>query len=324
MGRSLDLDLDLRLPYDWKSINDFLAARAIPGVEVVEDDRYRRTIDLGGRHGTIEARPIRGRDFLAVTIQFSDATAQPAIVRRIRRVFDLDADVRAIAAHLATDPLLVPLVTARPGLRVPGAWDGFELAVRAMLGQQITVSGARRLIGRLVEAHGEPFRASGAGDGRGLSAVFPTPERVAAADLALLGMPRARAAAISRMAAVAATDSDLFRQDGSLDAAIARLTALPGVGNWTAHYVAMRALREPDAFPAADVGLLRAMTGPDGLRPTPAELLARAEAWRPWRAYAAQHLWTELAANGASSSAAGASTASRAYSSESAGPRTSR
>jgi AraC family transcriptional regulator of adaptative response / DNA-3-methyladenine glycosylase II len=252
---------------------------------------------------------VRGRDFLAVTIQFPDATAQPAIVRRIRRMFDLDADVRAIAAHLATDPLLVPLVTARPGLRVPGAWDGFELAVRAMLGQQITVSGARRLVGRLVEAHGEPFRASAAGDGRGLSAVFPTPERVAAADLALLGMPRARAAAISRLAVVAATDSDLFRRGGSLDAAIARLTALPGVGHWTAHYVAMRALREPDAFPAADVGLLRAMTSPDGLRPTPAALLARAEAWRPWRAYAAQHLWTELAADGASS-AAGASTAS--------------
>ena len=164
MGRPLELDL--RLPYDWKSINDFLAARAIPGIEVVEDDRYRRTIDLGGRHGTIEARPVRGRDFLAVTIQFPDATAQPGIVQRIRRVFDLDADIRAIAAHLATDPLLVPLVTARPGLRVPGAWDGFELAVRAMLGQQITVSGARRLIGRLVEVHGEPFRASAAGDGR--------------------------------------------------------------------------------------------------------------------------------------------------------------
>ncbi len=295
------LELDFSPPYDWKSINDFLAARAIPGIEVVEDDRYCRTIDLGGRHGTIEARPVRGRDFLAVTIQFPDATAQPAIVRRIRRVFDLDADVRAIAAHLAADPRLGSLVAARPGLRVPGAWDGFELAVRAMLGQQITVSGARRLIGRFVEAHGEPFRTREGGDTPGLSAVFPAPARVASADLAVLGMPRARAAAISRLAAVAATDSDLFRRDGSLDATIARLTALPGVGDWTAHYVAMRALREPDAFPAADVGLLRAMTGPHGLRPTPTALLARAEGWRPWRAYAAQHLWTELAAGGASS-----------------------
>ncbi len=297
MGRSLELGF--RPPYDWSSINAFLAARAIPGIEVVEDDRYRRTIDLAGQHGTIEVRPSRGRDALAVTIQFPDAAAQAAIVARIRRLFDLDADVGAIAAHFARDPLLGPLVAARPGLRVPGAWDGFELAVRAMLGQQITVSGARRLIGRLVEAHGEPFRAGAGGGDEGLSAVFPPPERVAAADLTQLGMPRARAAAISRMAAAAATDPDLFRRDGSLDAAIARLTALPGVGDWTAQYVAMRALREPDAFPAADVGLLRAMTGPDGLRPTPTALLARAELWRPWRAYAAQHLWTQLAAQGA-------------------------
>ena len=297
------LELEYGPPYDWTSIKDFLAARAIPGIEAVEGDRYRRTIDLGVRHGTIEVRPAPEGDFLAATIRFPDPEAIPEIVRRIRRVFDLDADVGAIAAHLAVDPLLGRLVAARPGLRVPGAWDGFELAVRAMLGQQITVSGARRLIGRLVELHGEPLQARAAGDDRGPSAVFPTPERLAAADLAVLGMPRARATAISQMAAVAATDPDLFRRDGTLDDAIARLTALPGVGDWTAQYIAMRALREPDAFPAADVGLLRAMTGADGLRPTPAALLARAEAWRPWRAYAAQHLWTELAAGSASSAA---------------------
>ena len=293
------LELEFCPPYDWTSINSFLAARAIPGIEVVEDGRYLRTIDLGGRQGTIEVRPAPVGDFLTATIRFPDPAAVPEIVRRIRRVFDLDADVGAIAAHLAVDPLLSRLVAARPGLRVPGAWDGFELAVRAMLGQQITVTGARRLISRLVELHGEPFRARLAGDDRGLSAVFPTPERVAAADLTVLGMPRARATAISRMAAVAATDVDLFRSDGTLHDAIARLTALPGVGDWTAQYIAMRALREPDAFPAADVGLLRAMTGPDGLRPTPAMLRARAEAWRPWRAYAAQHLWTEISVPGA-------------------------
>jgi AraC family transcriptional regulator, regulatory protein of adaptative response / DNA-3-methyladenine glycosylase II len=293
------LELEFAPPYDWNSINDFLAARAIPGIEVVEDDRYRRTIDLGGRHGTIEVRSMPGRQSLALTISFPDAAVQPAIAGRVRRLFGIDVDVGPITADLVADPALEPLIAARPGLRVPGAWDGFELAVRAMLGQQITVSGGRRLIGRLVEAHGEPFRTSAAGDHQGLSAVFPTPERVAAADLTLLGMPRARATAISRLAVVAATHSDLFLRDGSLDAAIARLTALPGIGDWTAHYIAMRALREPDAFPAADVGLLRAMTGPNEPRPTPAELLARAEVWRPWRAYAAQHLWTELAAEGA-------------------------
>jgi AraC family transcriptional regulator, regulatory protein of adaptative response / DNA-3-methyladenine glycosylase II len=293
------LELRFAPPYDWNSMIEFLAARAIPTVEVVEAERYRRTIDVDGRHGTIEVTPGGGGDALTATIRLPDASAVPTIVTRIRRVFDLDTDVGLISVHLASDPVLAPLVAARPGLRVPGAWDGFELAVRAMLGQQITVSGARLLIGRLVEAHGEPLRARSGGEASGLAAVFPTTERVASADLAGLGMPRARAVAISGMAAVAGGDPDLFRPDGSLDAAIARLTALPGVGDWTAHYIAMRALREPDAFPAADVGLLRAMAGPDGLRPTPAALLARAERWRPWRAYAAQHLWTQVAAGGA-------------------------
>ncbi len=293
------LELGFTPPYDWNSMIAFLAARAIPAIEVVEDERYCRTIDVDGQHGTIAVTPAKGGDALAATIWFADANAVPTIVRRIRWVFDLDTDVSPIIAHLASDSLLAPLVTARPGLRVPGAWDGFELAVRAMLGQQITVSGARVMIGRLVELCGERLRVGGGGEAPGLSAVFPAPARFADADLTRLGMPRARAAAISGMAAVAAADRDLFRRDGSLDAAIARLTALPGVGEWTAHYVAMRALREPDAFPAADVGLLRAMTGTDGLRPTPAALLARAERWRPWRSYAAQQLWTELAASGA-------------------------
>jgi AraC family transcriptional regulator, regulatory protein of adaptative response / DNA-3-methyladenine glycosylase II len=302
MGRSdratFAIELAFAPPYDWNSMIAFLAARAIPTVEVADDERYQRTIDVDGRHGTIEVMP-GGGDALTATIRFPEATAVPTIVGRIRRLFDLDTGVGPISAHLAADPVLGPLVAARPGLRVPGAWDGFELAVRAMLGQQITVTGARLLIGRLVEAHGERLRARSSSEAPGLSMVFPTTERVASADLTRLGMPRARAAAISGMAAVARADPDLFRPDGSLDAAIARLTALPGVGDWTAHYVAMRALRDPDAFPAADVGLLRAMAGPDGLRPTPAALLARAERWRPWRSYAAQHLWTELAASGA-------------------------
>ena len=297
---SVTLDLDYAPPFDWESIGEFLAARAIPGVEAVEPDRYRRTIDVAGQHGTIEVRPASERDALTATIRFSDTEAVASIVGRIRRVFDLDADVGLIGSKLAADPLLRPLVRARPGLRVPGAWDGFELAVRAMLGQQITVSGARQLIGRLVSLYGAPLRATGGrdvgtDDPGGLSAVFPAADRVARADLTSLGMPRARAVAISGVAAAVVADPDLFRPRPSLDDAVTRLTDLPGIGGWTANYIAMRALREPDAFPAADIGLLRALTGPDGVRPTPAAVLARAEAWRPWRAYAAQHLWTSLA-----------------------------
>ena len=294
-GSAVTLRLTYAPPYDWSSIIAFLAARAIDGVEVVEGDRYRRTIDLNGRHGTIEVTLASGRHALAATIRFPDPRALPSIVRRIRRVFDLGADISVITAQLEADPTLGRLVLDRPGLRVPGAWDGFELAVRAVLGQQITVGGARRLIGRLVATHGERLRVGPGGDLDGLIAVFPSPARLAPADLTHLGMPRARAAAISSLAAATVADPDLFRRDASLDASIARLTTLPGIGEWTAQYVAMRALREPDAFPAADVGLLRALTGPDGRRPTRAAATARAEAWRPWRAYAAQHLWTSLA-----------------------------
>jgi AraC family transcriptional regulator of adaptative response / DNA-3-methyladenine glycosylase II len=289
-------------PYDWPAMIQFLAARAIPGVEVVEPSRYRRTVALDGRQGTIEVAPAPGRHALAATIRFPNVTALPAIVGRIRRVFDLSADVRAIGAQLARDAWLRPRVVARPGLRVPGAWDGFEMAVRAILGQQITVTAARQLAGKLVAAHGDALTA---GDHEPLTRAFPPPARLAEADLARLGMPRARAAAISALAAVAAGDAQLFHPAQDLDAAVARLRALPGIGEWTAQYIALRALREPDAFPAADVGLLRAMGDADGTRPTPAALLERAEAWRPWRAYAAQHLWTASAAHAARFAAAG-------------------
>jgi AraC family transcriptional regulator of adaptative response / DNA-3-methyladenine glycosylase II len=306
-GSAITLTLSYAPPYDWPAMIGFLAARAIPGIEVVESHRYLRSIDLGGSHGTLEVAPLAGRDALAATIRFAGVRPLPAIVERVRRVFDLGADVETITQQLAEDPRLAPLVAARPGLRVPGAWDGFELAVRAILGQQITVAGARRLAGRLVAAHGEPLAcggapgaagelgASGKSGKSGLTAVFPRPARLAATGttaLASLGMPRARAAALVALARMAAADPHLFDPDASLDTAVARLRSLPGIGAWTAHYIAMRALREPDAFPAADVGLLRAMAGADGVRPNPAALLARAEAWRPWRAYAAQHLWT--------------------------------
>src|SRR5690606_22581326 len=201
----------------------------------------------------------------------------------VRRMFDLGADAAAIGSRLAQDPALAPLVAARPGLRVPGAWSGFELAVRAILGQQITVVAARGLAGKLDQAYAAPLPETTAG---GLTHVFPTPQRLAEADIATLGMPRARARALSAMAAAVAADPLLLEPRASLEEAVARLRQLPGIGEWTAQYIAMRALREPDAFPAADIGLMRAMADENGRRPSPAELLARAERWRPWRAYA--------------------------------------
>ena len=171
----------------------------------------------------------------------------------------------------------------------PGT-DGFELAVRAIFGQQITVPAATRLLGRLVEAHGALLPPMG-GEGGGLSHLFPSPMHLAKADLSKLGMPNARLMAVTSLAQAISADPTIFSRSASLDETIAKLRSLPGIGEWTAQYIAMRELREPDAFPAADIGLMRAMANPDGRRPSPLELLARAEAWRPWRAYAALHLW---------------------------------
>jgi 3-methyladenine DNA glycosylase/8-oxoguanine DNA glycosylase len=188
---------------------------------------------------------------------------------------------------LGADPVLAPLLKLRPGLRVPGAWDGFELAIRAVLGQQITVAAAIRLAGRLVATYGQPL----AEPDRSLTHVFPTPQALVKADLASLGMPRSRAATLSRVAAAALANPDLFGANCDLEEAIGRLRAIPGIGEWTAQYIALRQLREPDAFPAADIGLMRALADAKGQRPSAQQLLARAESWRPWRAYAAQHLW---------------------------------
>ena len=296
-ARSPAADVVLRLPYaspyDWDAMRAFLAARAIPGVEEVRDGSYRRTLAVGDVHGTIAVAPDATASELRVAIRVSDVAVLSDVVARVRRVFDLEADPRAIATHLAHDPLLAPLVASRPGLRVPGGWDGFELAVRAILGQQVSVTGARTLAGRLVARYGEPL-AGGRGDAR-LTHVFPTPARLADADPSALGLPRSRGEALRALARASRDDARLFRTAQGLDEAVARLRALPGVGEWTAQYVALRALREPDAFPADDLGLQRALAGEDGRRSSARQLLQRAEPWRPWRAYAAQHLWTSAA-----------------------------
>ena len=286
--------LPYRAPYDWDAIIGFLTARASPGVESVSGRRYARTLSVDGAQGVVVVTPGDG-DFLLAEIHFPKLKALPAVIARIRRVFDLTADPALIGAHLSQDPALAPLVAARPGLRAPGAWDGFEMAVRAILGQQITVTAARGLAAKLVETYGEATHDPAAAR-HGLSRIFPTPERLIAQDVAALGMPKARGAALEALARTVAADPTIFTPRADLESAIKALSALPGVGEWTAQYIALRELREPDAFPHADIGLLRAMAGPDGARPTPEALLDRSQAWRPWRAYAAQHLWAADAA----------------------------
>jgi AraC family transcriptional regulator of adaptative response / DNA-3-methyladenine glycosylase II len=289
-AEGITLMLPYAPPYDWDAMIDFLAARAINGIEAVDGNgRYHRSIMLDGAQGIIGVEPDGSERGLRVTIRFPHIASLATIVRRVRRIFDLSADPLAIGEDLARDSLLAPLVARRPGLRVPGAWDGFEVAVRAMLGQQITVTAALKLATKLVAAYGEPLRSN---YGDGLTHAFPTPERMVQADLRPLGMPAARAEALSSLAGAAAADPSLFNPTQTLEGAITKLRSLRGIGEWTAQYIAMRVLREPDAFPAADIGLMRALTPSGGGRPSASDVLARAEGWRPWRAYAAQHLWT--------------------------------
>lgn len=281
-GDALVLTLPFRPPFDWDALLAFLRPRATPGVERVDASTYRRAVALDGATGAIDVSCDAARPRVVLRASASLAPHLLAIAERVGRLFDLSADPHAIAAHLAKDARLAPLVAARPGLRVPGAWDGFEIAARAVLGQQVTVAGATTLAGRLVEACGSRV------DAPGLARAFPSAAAVARADLGAIGLTKARAEAL-RALAVAARDGAVVL-DGSrgADEMRAALSSIRGIGPWTAEYVAMRALGEPDAFPAGDLALKRAMGERD--------LEARAEAWRPWRAYAAMHLWTSLGA----------------------------
>ncbi|MGU9819884.1 DNA-3-methyladenine glycosylase family protein [Pseudomonas sp. LF090] len=276
-------------PYDWAAMLGFLSLRAITGLESVEAGVYRRSIRVGGCHGWISVESGAG-DWLEVGVEVSDAAALAEVERRLRAMFDLDAQPGLINAQLAADPLMAQLVAARPGLRVPGAWDGLELAIRAVLGQQITVVAAIRLAGKLVAQYGQPLATPHAG----ITHLFPTPEVLAAADLATLGMPKARGRTMSGVAQALLDDPQLFEPKASLNDGVARLVALPGIGDWTAQYIAMRQMREPDAFASGDVGLINAWAALEGGPVSARQLLVRAEAWRPLRAYAAQHLWASL------------------------------
>lgn len=283
----MKLQLTFQPPYDWPAMLGFLSARAIAGVEEVVDGVYSRSIGLQGVHGTLSIKPATA-DALALTLDYPDPTAVPGIVARVRRMFDLDADLTTIHRQLAVDPLLARLIAERPGLRVPGTWDGLELAIRAVLGQQITVAAAIKLAGKLVAHYGAPLSSPRGG----LTHVFPEAAVLAAADLASLGMPKSRGRTLSGVAQALLDDPLLFepgRPEG-----VARLLALYGIGDWTAQYIALRQLREMDGFPTGDVGLINALGALEGEAVTARQLWLRAEAWRPYRGYAAQLLWTSL------------------------------
>ncbi|WP_309892782.1 AlkA N-terminal domain-containing protein [Archangium sp.] len=288
VARSLVLRLDYRPPLDWEQVLGFLRGRAIPGVEAVGDTEYRRTVRLGGKTGWLAVRRDPKRPSLLAEVSLSLAGVLMPVASRLRALFDLDARPEVIAECLGRDALLAPQVQAHPGLRVLGAFDSFEMTVRAILGQQVSVRAATTLAGRLVARFGEPVESSQEDTSR----LFPTAATLAAAtedDVASLGLPGARARSLLAVARAVAEGSVRLEPHVDVEATMAALQELPGIGEWTAHYVAMRALRWPDAFPASDLGIRKALGGA-----TTKEALARAESWRPWRAYAVMHLWNSL------------------------------
>ncbi|HEY6379907.1 MAG TPA: AlkA N-terminal domain-containing protein [Candidatus Dormibacteraeota bacterium] len=283
-----DGGLLLRLPFagplDWDALIAFFVARAVPGVELICGNTYRRTIVVEGDPGVLELFP-GGADHLLLRAHLPHWTGLIHVVERARRIASLDVDMNEPTTQLAGDAVIGPLLSARPGIRVPGTWDPFETGVRAVIGQQVTVAGATTIAGRLVERHGDPVPGL---HQLGLTRTFPSPQTLASADLSGLGMPEARALAIRSFArAVADGDVRLDRSIG-LEELVSRITAIPGLGPWTAHYIALR-LGERDAFPAADLGLQRALGRQ--VAPSTTALTRFSERWRPWRAWAAAHLW---------------------------------
>ena len=281
----LDVRLPARPPFDAAGLFDFLAGRTVPGVESVGAGVYRRTLSLPHGPGAVALQP--ADDFVRCEIQLSDLRDLAAAVERCRRLFDLDTDPVAVGEVLQADPVLAPLVAGRPGLRVPGHVDGYELAVRAVLGQQVSVAAARTLAARLVQRFGTPLPDT---DGV-LTHLFPAPEVLAEADPTSLGIPISRGRAIAALSRAVASGELVLDRGADRDDVAARLLALPGIGPWTAGYVAMRALGDPDVFLATDLGVRRGLERL-GLPADPRAVLAHAERWRPWRSYALMHLWT--------------------------------
>ena len=288
------LRLPYRAPIDTGRMLGFLAARAIPGVESVADGRYRRTLLLPNGTGILsvgDGEP----GYIDCELQLEDLRDLTAAVQRCRRLLDLDADPSAVTAALAASgPVLGPLAQAHPGRRVPGHVDGSELALRAVLGQQVSVAAARRLGERLVAAYGKPLeRPEGT-----LTHCFPAAETLAAADPGTLPMPRSRALALTGLAAALASGDLSLDPGADRDRASAQLLALPGIGPWTVGYIRMRALSDPDAFLPGDVGVVEALARLGAVPPVRSQAVRAAaelaESWRPWRSYAVQHLWAYL------------------------------
>jgi AraC family transcriptional regulator of adaptative response / DNA-3-methyladenine glycosylase II len=278
--------LPYRAPYDFAALLAFFSRRAIPGVEQIDADSYSRRFALDGEIGSLHVSQIAGDDALALVVDFPRVAQLPEICARVRRMFDVDADMDVIHARLGRKAPLRALVRRHPGQRLPGGWDGFEIAVRAVLGQQISVAAARTLASRLVQRFGVETSLPGGEKFH----LFPSPHDLVDANFGSIGVTRARAQTLRSMAQALCDGRVDFLAEQALDEFVEKWILLPGIGPWTAHYIAMRALSHADAFPAADLVLRKAVSS-DGVPVPLKQLQTLAEAWRPWRAYAVLHLW---------------------------------
>jgi AraC family transcriptional regulator of adaptative response / DNA-3-methyladenine glycosylase II len=290
MQQNLTLHLLYNPPFETASLLSFFQRRAIPGVEEVTNGCYRRTVLLPHSKGVIELEPQQQTNSICLRLFFDNFTDLSLLEQSCRNLYDLAADPQTIASVLVTDQLLAPLVKARPGLRVPGAIDGFELAVRAILGQQVSVAGARTLAARIVRACGELLDSPHGT----LTHYFPTPHTLAKFNFQGLGLTGSRITALQALSQTIVEENLSLNPTADREQIITRLLQIPGIGPWTTSYIAMRALRDPDAFPATDLGLRRAFEQL-GQSSNTRNIEKHAELWRPYRAYGAQHLLANLA-----------------------------
>lgn len=280
-------------PWSWLQFRQHFALRLLSGVETLAPGRYSRTVRIGTATGWFSVRPLPWQAVLELSASDSLEHHFPALCPRVRKMFDLDVDPAAISQHFSGDPHLGPLVAVEPGLRLPSAFDPFEQAVRAIVGQQVTVKAAVTITRRLVERLGRDLQCSC--EAEGLLRLFPSPSTIAAAELGNIGMPGKRVETLRNLAAAVADGALDLSIDKGADELVKRLCELPGIGQWTAQYIALRGFGEADAFPVGDLGLLKApLWGEGGI--SARTLQAHAESWRPWRAYAAVHIWQNFSA----------------------------
>ena len=289
-GSEIRLQLPFRQPYDWDEVAQFLKNRLYENIETFEGDTYCRSFLIDGIEGIVRVRP-GGISWLDVGVTCQNLAVLPKVISNVRAAFDLAADPSAIGAHLSLDSTLAPLIAQRPGLRVPSSWAGFEGVVRAILGQQITVKAAIALGNHLVKALGSPL-SSGLGQNARITQVFPQPYDVAQADLSFMPMPKSRQLTLNLVAQLFVDRADIL--DGETEKTCDHLSTIPGIGPWTLDYIKLRVLRDPDALPASDVALIRAMSALSSVKSSSPHLTTCGEAWRPWRSYAAQYLWASL------------------------------